>query len=402
MFRSVACLLLTAWWCSAADWMAQLERKRFFELRDAVMAGDAPPAYRAVVACAFNAGADCPRAVEAALAARLERYEAVKMRDLLFDYHFLRGHWAEALAAAEANVAAWGEEEDKDNMRGLCRALVAHGPLAVERREFTSIRVLHKNAHVPFTVNGKDYAGFIDTGANFSLISEAGAAQLGLRVEQAGYLIHDASGKNVKDGKVAVADRFTLGNLALRNVPFMVVSDQQEPFRSWGKSKRAVIGLQVLFAAGNMAWTGGGLSAHFELARAAGKADTARANVCLDGMNPLTQGEYEGKRLTFFLDSGAGDSHFNPPFAAAFPKVVEGAPHYRYTFSGVGGSSTRDIAILKDQTITAGGRAARWKKLKVYWKGDATKDVDGMLGNDIMSGAAEYSLDFDAMRFTMR
>ena len=150
-------ILLLATCCAAADLQSLYDKRQLFDVRDSVASGQAAPFFRAVVACAFNDQVSCLAESKAIIDSKPSPDLAIKVYDLLFDLHFAHGRWAEDLAAVEAEMALPGESEDPGNSRGLCRALLRHGPVTVERSAYSSIHVLYKNAHVPFSVNRRLY-----------------------------------------------------------------------------------------------------------------------------------------------------------------------------------------------------------------------------------------------------
>ena len=89
----------------------------------------------------------------------------------------------------------------------------------------------------PLTINGKECAYAFDTGANFSVMSEAEASRLGLDVHQVGTRIGDSSGGQI-GRRVAIVENFVVGGLHLKNVAFAVLPDSQEPFKDLPDGKR--------------------------------------------------------------------------------------------------------------------------------------------------------------------
>ena len=396
-------MLLVATCCGAADFQSLYDKKQLFDLRDAIADGQAPAFFRVVVACAFNDQPLCLSESKAFLDSKPSPELAGKVYDdILFDFHFSHGRWAEALAALEAGVALRGESEDPDNLRELCRAILRHGPLAVERSAHSTIHVLYKNAHAPFSVNGRPYRGYLDTGANLSLMSESAAQQLGLPMESVRFKFGGSAGNELTLSRVAIAEHFVIGNVELRNVPFIIVSDRQQPFASWGKGKRCVLGLQVLLAARNMTWKGGLLGAELELARPAADRDLRRANFCLDGMAPVAAAEYRGQRLTMFVDTGAGFSTLSAAFATRFPAVLSGAARGVIPVEGIDGRAKAEGTNLSGVSLRISGHDAGFRHMSVRLKGPGANLYDGMLGNDLAGKAHEYTIDFEGGRMILR
>jgi predicted aspartyl protease len=372
------------------------------KVRDAVAAGQTPPFFRAAVACAFNDRVSCLAETKATLDSNPPAEVAGKVYEMLIDLHFEHGRWAEALAALDSLVALRGESEDPDNMRDMLRVFLRHGPVTVERSAPSSIHVLYKNAHVPFTVNGRPYHGYLDTGANVSMLTESAARQLGLPLESAKFRFGGAAGKEFDLGQIAVAERLVTGNVALRNVPFVIVGDRRQPFVGWGAGKRCILGIQVLLAARTMTWKGSFPGASLELARPTGARVLRDANLCFDGACPVAAAEYQGHRLTMLVDTGAGYSVLRAAFADSFPELMKSGQRKATSLVGIDGASRADAAILPAVTLRIGGRDAGFRRIAVHLKGHGAGRFDGMLGNDLAGKAHECTMDFEAMRITMR
>ncbi len=403
MRTSLIGLFLLSTCCCAADLQSLYDKKQFFDLRDAVVSGETSPFVRAVVACSFNDEKACLSESKAFWNSSPSQDLAIEVYDNLFGFHVARGHWQEALAVMEAEVALRGEAEDHDNLREMCRAFLRHGPLIVDHVEHSSIRVLYKNAHVPVTVNGRGYRGYVDSGANISMISESAARRLGMQVESVNFKFSGAAGGAIRNTRIAVADRFTIGNIRLRNVPFIVVDDRQEPFVSWGSGKGLVVGLQVLIAARNMTWKSAflGLGAKLELARPSAARSLKDSNFCLDALTPLAAAEFQGRRLTMFVDTGAGGTILRPAFGRNFPEALNAAERKMLYFQGVDGTAKVEAAILPLAPLRVAGRDAIFRRLPVYLKGSVDA-YDGMFGNDLSRKVHELTLDFESMRLVIR
>jgi hypothetical protein len=76
--------------------------------------------------------------------------------------------------------------------------------------------------------------------------------------ELKGVLIGDVGGKGVASLKFTVVDRMELGRIHLRNVAFLVVSDEPDAFSSLPPGYRGAIGIQVLVACRTRYWNSDG------------------------------------------------------------------------------------------------------------------------------------------------
>ena len=83
---------------------------KWFELRDDARAKSSPY-YKAFVACAFNRS-DCPRAARRIIQAEPNSQEAYLAHEALNYYYFRAGHYREALAEINVQLAMKPENAD--------------------------------------------------------------------------------------------------------------------------------------------------------------------------------------------------------------------------------------------------------------------------------------------------
>lgn len=176
------------------------------------------------------------------------------------------------------------------------------------------------NLFLPVEINGQAGKYLVDSGSNFSLISESEAKRIGLTIsESRGATMGDASGANV-DFRVAVADWLTVGKTRLRHVVFFVMRDDQQPFVNLPQGERGIIGFPVLLAFQTVRWNREGV---FEtgFARSAGKA--GKPNMFFEGQNVFAEGEFRQSKINMFLDIGATHTRVLPRFAREFSGFID-------------------------------------------------------------------------------
>ena len=153
---------------------------------------------------------------------------------------------------------------------------------------------------VPAEVNGHEGEWIFDTGANLSTLSESEAARIGLTLHETSTYVNGSTGtKNPL--RFAVAQDLRLGNAHLRNVVFLVLSDQSLYIRPLKYQIRGILGLPVLRALGcvKMPATGRLLIETKAAARA------GPPNMFLDGWDLIVDVRHSDQRLQMFLDTGA-------------------------------------------------------------------------------------------------
>jgi predicted aspartyl protease len=101
--------------------------------------------------------------------------------------------------------------------------------------------------NIPFTVNGVAATFYLDTGANFSVISDAEAHALGLTVTPVNTKTQDGGGSSI-EFQIADVDQLAIGPILLRHVPFLVVSAANPPFNDLPMKSQGLLGIQVAIA----------------------------------------------------------------------------------------------------------------------------------------------------------
>ena len=102
---------------------------------------------------------------------------------------------------------------------------------------------------VPLEVNGRQGEWIFDTGANLSTLTESEAARMGLKPQEADAYVNGSTGKK-NPLRFAVAQDLRSGNAHLRNVLFLILSDQALYIGPLKSQIRGILGLPVLRALG--------------------------------------------------------------------------------------------------------------------------------------------------------
>jgi len=252
---------------------------------------------------------------------------------------------------------------------------------------------------LPVSIHGETAHWALDTGANFSLISEKEAAMFGAAVDDSSASVTDSAGGAAKI-RTAVIDELSIADTRLRNVAFLVLSDSQEPMSDLQPGQRGLIGIQVPVALQSLAWKSDGT---FETGAAAASRKNRDENLCFDGTTPVTRVLFYGKLLDFELDSGEqSGSQLWTRFADDFATLLkERGTKSKKKVTEVGGSNERDIIELPEMHFRVGGFDATLRPARVYSKPVGNKFHYGHLGMDVLSQAREVRLDFASMTFDL-
>ncbi len=255
------------------------------------------------------------------------------------------------------------------------------------------------NPHFPVVANGKPALWFMDTGANISVMTDAEAAALGLVVHSVSTKMSDISG-TMTSFQITEVEKMTIGRTQLRHVAFVVLPHTQPPFDDLPTEQQALLGIQVLRALRSIRID------KTQQVEIAGPVDTeAQSSPLVFYQNqPVTQMEFQGKRLIFTLDTGAVHTTLNPPFADLFRDVIALGEKKEHTLTGVGGSTTQHSTVIRSLRFTLAGKPVDLAPATVLLQKttDPSTWAFGNLGYDLIRQTAPFTIDFRAMQFTAR
>jgi hypothetical protein len=263
------------------------DQHRWFQLRDAVKDQEAPPLYKGAVASAFNDPQAAEKYFDETIKLNPASDEAADARDMLTDLYGRSGQYHHALHELDESLRMKPGRPDLINARLLFAAWSKHPDQSTgsDRPSHFRGQATRDGIVLPVSIHGKIAHWALDTGANFSLISEREAALFGVAVDETSANVRDAAG-GVARIRTAVVDELAIGDSILRNVAFLVLPDSQQPMSDVKPGERGVIGIQVPVALRSLAWKADG---SFESGfRSAGRA-RVDANLCFDGLTPVTR-----------------------------------------------------------------------------------------------------------------
>jgi len=197
------------------------------------------------------------------------------------------------------------------------------------------------NIGANLTINGHATAFIFDTGANVSVMSEGQAVLLGLTVHEVNAKMNVATGAQISF-RIADAETLNLGDVELKNVAFLVVADDAEPFVEMPKGQRGIVGLPVLLAVQTLRMHDG----KFDLAYKPAKYRRESANMCGYGPTFSVQLTHDAKPMNFALDTGAVHTDLYTQFATTFPSLMASGHKDTFTQKGIGSSEDFPIITL--------------------------------------------------------
>jgi predicted aspartyl protease len=380
-----------------------VEAHRWFDLRDAVSTAKFPALYRGLAAAAFNDIRRAEREFRAAIRSHAGRDQQYAAHEALFHASFRNGWYRRAAMEAKKKWALKPGNEPPDWERELVRLFEQLPDLElVSRKAATVTYTTWRGGQIvaPLAINGQAARFALDTDMNMSVITEAEARRLGMRVSAGETAVTGVTGSSAPGGHTAVAGRLQIGGAELRNVAFLVVPDSTGKFMDYPVGERGVLGLPVLLAIQTFRWN---RERRLELGfKPAGGRRVA--NLCFDGTDPLVEAVVESRRLTFLLDTGSSHSAAWPIFAEQFPALLDDATKGSQELIGLSGSGKVAAAILPELRMLVANMpiVLRPAPVLLTTTGGPSNWHYGTIGIDLLNQAREVTLDFKAMTLVMK
>jgi hypothetical protein len=262
-----------------------------------------------------------------------------------------------------------------------------------------------KSLMIPISIDGKPVKYFFDTGANFSIISDADAKQLGLVVHDENLAVQGSSGHQASF-RIATAGHLQIGDFEVENVAFLVFPAEQPPFNELPPLEQGLIGISPLLAARQLSW---GPSTGLSLGTGPRENHDATPNMAFDGQNIIALASFQNAPVVFMVDSGSGSTDMYPRFAKDHSAYVnERGTKTKHKFMGFGGEINADVLRLPELSFIIGQNAAQNTnripnvKVLLQYTDQISRRFDGTLGADTMLGPRSFDFDFDNMTLTLR
>jgi predicted aspartyl protease len=304
-----------------------------------------------------------------------------------------------AIEAANAAAPARDEEAARDTEQTLvfARALVTVPQMQADVAASGETALEYDMARLPradVTINGRRQEAVLDTGANYSTITESTARRLGLRMLPDAITV-GASGNDAVAGHLAVADTLVIAGAQYRDVVFIVLPDTALSFMGGVYRIPAIVGFPILSALGRVEFAGNTLR-HSR----SGQTWSADSNVLFRDLEVLVSVTANGNPVQLFVDSGAQTSHLTPRATQQFPTLLEGADTRNVRIGGAGGSRLHEnAAVIPSLAIGVNGRRVSLENVHVV--GDESDRHHGTLGQNVLRAGGGYAIDFDALRLEL-
>jgi hypothetical protein len=252
--------------------------------------------------------------------------------------------------------------------------------------------------NVDLTVRGVTLPWMIDTGANYSIVSESAARRMKLTVRDAGYHVAGSTGHSVVT-RIAVIDRLPVGSVILRNVVAIVAPDAAMHIRTARADYQieAALGYPAMAMLGRFRIDPDGTFAIDRNAPLLGSG----ATLYMNQLTPVAEVEIAGRKSLLSIDTGARRTTLYASYAARFDDRASLWSKTRDTSSGLGGSIESDVLIEPQLTIRAGGQIVVERDVSIALDGDKASPILGNLGQPALSANGSYTVDFRSMRLLL-
>lgn len=255
---------------------------------------------------------------------------------------------------------------------------------------------LRRNAiglfEVPARVGTDSSWWTIDTGANFSTISESMARQLGLSVSAGSAATHGISGTLISL-HVAVVPLLALGRADIANMVVLVLPDSALYIPQIHYQISAILGFPPLEALRVVTMSSNKLSVGLSAPIGAG------AEMFLEQLSPLVAATVDGHTDLYHFDTGANRSVLTAHFHDAHRGLFAGLAPSDASMTGTDGTNNFLSYTLPDLIIALGAHTATLHGVTVF-AGPTSAPFDafyGNLGQDVIGGAT-LTLDFVRMK----
>ena len=377
-----------------SSFKAAYDANQVFVLRDAIEHSRTPLFYRAAVEASLNRVQAAEKDLRTVIRKDPHSNDAYEAHDLLGNMYFRNGMYREGFNEIVAALHERPNASDAKSMLFILTALNGLPKTTIKDSKPSSLQIEPGSTFLPLKINHRGAEFFFDTGAPISVIGASEARELGLVAKPVEGKMGDASGQQIASLQITLVADLLIGDLHLRNVPFIVVADTGEPWTDLPQSRHGIIGLPLLLAMHTLRWTPTG---KFEFGFPAQALNVGTCNMLFHNSNPVINVLVEGKNLDFTLDTGAVDTDLNPEFARSLPSLIKtGTPENR-SIEGLGGSTSSPSILLPSVLLGIDGKNVFLRPAHVFTEHGNGTWAAGNLGMDLLKQAHFFALDFGAM-----
>lgn len=250
---------------------------------------------------------------------------------------------------------------------------------------------------VPVSRRGVVARWSLDTGANYSVVSESTAKRLGLSILD-GSTTTGSSTTHRVSVRYAMVPELTLGTATLRDLVVLVLADEALHAKgpTFDYQIDGLLGYNAFAALGSITFDRTGLF----LARPDAPPLANSGPLLMNELIPVITVTVGGRPLPMSLDSGANSTTLYQPYAELFRAQAASWATGKNTFMGAGGSVKADTLRQPRVEFALAGRKAALSDVTVLTSShDGNAEIlFGNAGVDLVNSYASFTVDFRTMR----
>jgi len=284
------------------------------------------------------------------------------------------------------------DSADYQNMAVIWKALAGSPKQLIHVKANTAIKMRRdkaKLANLEVKANGSVSDFIFDTGANFSTVSETTARVLGMKSLEGSLEVDAITGAKV-NSRLALCPEFSIGNITVRNVVFLVFPDSALAFPQIKYQINGIIGFPVIEGLKEIQLT---RDDEFIVPKVRSNGDLH--NMALDFLTPII--DLEGEYFTF--DTGAsGTMLYSKYLRKHFNDVVGKYAQTELQFGGAGG-----VLRKKGYKVTyrplINGRRLQINDVHLFSE-SLMEEKDcfyGNIGQDVIKQFGRLTINFSSM-----
>jgi hypothetical protein len=254
----------------------------------------------------------------------------------------------------------------------------------------------------PIQIGDLTFRAVFDTGANFSQISESTAVAWGVApLAGSPMWVTGFAGRSYQ-AHLGVVSELRIGTAILRNVVFIIAADERVAVPEIHTQLKPALGFPVLDALETLTFSRDGtLAIHGEPEKSTGTAQIWLGEQSL--LVSLGLRAVDDERL-FVLDTGAGNSFLTEKYLNENQALFPGPPTSEAQLAGGGGVRDIPAYIAKHLPIWFGATPIYLDGQHVLTatQGGEAENYFGVIGADVLSRFASYTIDLKRMEFSLR
>lgn len=249
-----------------------------------------------------------------------------------------------------------------------------------------------KSITANLTVHNITAPWILDTGANFSVVSETFARQLGLTLSSG--IAHTQGATGAENPlHTAILDALTIGTATVHNVVLLVLPDANLTLQSGRKTSviPALLGYPVFQALGIIRFTH---DHHFQAGPTLPLTGDS-SPIYMEKLNVLFSARTHNLSRPFLFDSGADATTFFLPYYREFPADFLHQKQGTRNGYGAGGTSTDQVFILDHVDLELANHITDLQHVAVFKDPQNTlsDEYEGSLGRDLINSVDSLTLD---------